>query len=124
MRIHTNIQSHELTVASGFEFDLRRVDKAELEQAILAANVDSKVNGIIVYYPIFNNRQDQYIQQLVALEKDIEGLSHKYVFNMVSTSGREYVSSSLTSISTRTFASWTRLPISRNQFFRVRHWRW
>lgn len=40
------------------------------------------MNGIIVYYPIFHNRQDQYIQQLVALEKDVEGLLHKYCFNL------------------------------------------
>ncbi len=46
--------------------------------------MDKSVHGIIVYYPIFprSSRQDQYIQQLVALEKDVEGLSHKYIFNM------------------------------------------
>jgi methylenetetrahydrofolate dehydrogenase (NAD+) len=37
---------------------------------------------MLVYYPVFGNRQDQYIQQLVSLDKDVEGLSHKYVFNM------------------------------------------
>jgi methylenetetrahydrofolate dehydrogenase (NAD+) len=40
------------------------------------------VDGIIVYYPIFNNRQDQYLQQIVDVSKDVEGLSHRYVFNM------------------------------------------
>lgn len=53
-----------------------------MEQAILEANNDSKVNGILTYYPIFNSHQDRYIQQLVALEKDVEGLGHKYIFNM------------------------------------------
>lgn len=69
---------------SGFEFDLRKVDKEALEEAILAANADAAVNGIIVYYPIFPapSRQDSYIQQLVDLKKDVEGLSHRYVFNM------------------------------------------
>lgn len=69
---------------SGFEFDLRKVDKENLEEAILAANADGSVNGIIVYYPIFPapSRQDSYIQQLVDLRKDVEGLSHRYVFNM------------------------------------------
>lgn len=68
---------------SGFNFDLRVVPKADIEEAILAANTDDSVHGIIVYYPIFPSpRQDQYIQQLVALEKDVEGLSHKYIFNM------------------------------------------
>ncbi|KZF23816.1 methylenetetrahydrofolate dehydrogenase [Xylona heveae TC161] len=67
---------------SGFEFDLRQVDKEELEDQILAANQDDKVDGIIVYYPIFGNRQDQYLQQIVDINKDVEGLSHRYVFNM------------------------------------------
>jgi methylenetetrahydrofolate dehydrogenase (NAD+) len=35
-----------------------------------------------VYYPVFGAAQDRYIQQLVALDKDVEGLSHQYVFNM------------------------------------------
>lgn len=71
-------------LCSGFEFDLRKVSKEDIEEAILAANVDDSVHGIIVYYPIFprSSRQDQYIQQLVALDKDVEGLSHKYIFNM------------------------------------------
>jgi len=69
---------------SGFEFDLRVVDKKEIETAILAANVDDSVHGIIVYYPIFPapSTQDGYIRQVVAMEKDVEGLNHKYVFNM------------------------------------------
>lgn len=33
-------------------------------------------------YPIFGSRQDQYLQQLVSLPKDVEGLSHQYIFNM------------------------------------------
>ncbi|KIV77438.1 hypothetical protein, variant [Exophiala sideris] len=36
----------------------------------------------MVYYPIFNNRQDQYLQQIVDVSKDVEGLSHQYIFNM------------------------------------------
>ncbi|KAB8219172.1 hypothetical protein BDV33DRAFT_174127 [Aspergillus novoparasiticus] len=67
---------------NGFRYSLRQVDREELEEAILAANVDSDVDGIIVYYPIFNNRQDQYLQQLVDVSKDVEGLSHRYIFNM------------------------------------------
>lgn len=67
---------------SGFRYTLREVSRDEIEDAILAANVDDDVDGIIVYYPIFNNRQDQYIQQIVDVSKDVEGLSHRYVFNM------------------------------------------
>ncbi len=36
----------------------------------------------MVYYPVFGAAQDRYIQELVALDKDVEGLSHRYVFNM------------------------------------------
>ncbi|OGM50877.1 methylenetetrahydrofolate dehydrogenase [Aspergillus bombycis] len=67
---------------NGFRYSLRQVEREDLEEAILAANVDSDVDGIIVYYPIFNNRQDQYLQQLVDVSKDVEGLSHRYIFNM------------------------------------------
>lgn len=67
---------------SGFDFELREVDREELEDALIQANKDTKVDGIIVYYPIFGNRQDQYLQQIVDMEKDVEGLSHKYIFNM------------------------------------------
>jgi methylenetetrahydrofolate dehydrogenase (NAD+) len=67
---------------SGYRYSLREVHRDNLEEAILAANVDSDVDGIIVYYPIFNNRQDQYLQQIVDVSKDVEGLSHRYIFNM------------------------------------------
>ncbi|KAL1965820.1 hypothetical protein VTN77DRAFT_5141 [Rasamsonia byssochlamydoides] len=67
---------------NGFRYTLREVSRDEIEEAILAANADDDVDGIIVYYPIFNNRQDQYLQQIVDVSKDVEGLSHRYVFNM------------------------------------------
>ncbi|KAF2831475.1 NAD(P)-binding protein [Ophiobolus disseminans] len=67
---------------NGFAFDLREVDRELLEDALIDANNDNSVDGIIVYYPIFNNRQDQYLQQIVSIDKDVEGLSHRYIFNM------------------------------------------
>lgn len=66
----------------GFTYELRKVDKEELEEAIIEANEDNKVDGIMVYFPVFGDRQDQYLQQVVALEKDVEGLNHKYIQNM------------------------------------------
>ncbi|KAJ5085311.1 Methylenetetrahydrofolate dehydrogenase [Penicillium argentinense] len=66
----------------GFKYSLREVSRDDIEEAILAANNDNAVDGIIVYYPIFNNRQDQYLQQIVDVQKDVEGLSHRYIFNM------------------------------------------
>jgi methylenetetrahydrofolate dehydrogenase (NAD+) len=73
-----------LTPSSGFDFDLRRVDKDELEEKIMDANDDDAVDGMIVYYPIFpgNPTHDKYIQETVSLQKDVEGLCHKHLYNM------------------------------------------
>ncbi|KAJ9137937.1 Methylenetetrahydrofolate dehydrogenase [Pleurostoma richardsiae] len=69
---------------NGFAFDLRKVDKEALEEEIMLANDDKKVDGIIVYYPIFpgNPTHDKYIQETVSLHKDVEGLCHKHLYNM------------------------------------------
>jgi methylenetetrahydrofolate dehydrogenase (NAD+) len=67
---------------NGFAYSLKTVGKDDVEETIIAANQDDTVDGIIVYYPIFNNRQDQYLQQIVDVKKDVEGLSHQYIFNM------------------------------------------
>ena len=50
----------------------------------MTANVDASVDGIIVYYPVFpgNPTHDKYIQETVALSKDVEGLCHKHLHNM------------------------------------------
>jgi methylenetetrahydrofolate dehydrogenase (NAD+) len=66
----------------GFTYELRVVDKDDLEESIIDANEDDAVDGIMVYFPVFGNRQDQYLQQVVSLEKDVEGLNHKYIQNM------------------------------------------
>ena len=72
----------DIISCSGFRYNLREVDREELEENILNANNDDDVDGIIVYYPIFGNRQDQYLQQITDVGKDVEGLSHRYIFNM------------------------------------------
>jgi len=59
----------------GIGFELRHAGKLEIEAAIEAANADKAVAGIIVYYPIFGTEHDRYINDLVAPEKDIEGLN-------------------------------------------------
>ena len=61
---------------------MKVVDKDDVEDTLIAANANPEIDGIIVYYPIFNNRQDQYLQQIVDVAKDVEGLSHRYIFNM------------------------------------------
>ncbi|KAL8842721.1 MAG: hypothetical protein Q9170_000377 [Blastenia crenularia] len=76
---------------SGFCFSLRDVDREELESYILAANQDRNVDGIIIYYPIFNTRQDQYLQQLIDVGKDIERLSHRRVSFLAVVKVLEYL---------------------------------
>lgn len=46
------------------------------------ANDDPDVNGIMVYYPIYGGRQDQYLQSVVSSSKDVEGLNHQFLFNL------------------------------------------
>ncbi len=72
----------DLIQCSGFKYELREVDRQDLEEQLIAANRDDKVDGIIVYYPIYGNRQDQYLQQIPDMDKDVEGLNHRYIFNM------------------------------------------
>lgn len=66
----------------GFTYELREVHKEELEEAIYSANDDERVDGILVYFPVFGGTQDQYLQQCVSQTKDVEGLSHIYIKNM------------------------------------------
>lgn len=67
----------------GVRFELRKFDdKDRLEEGILTANDDDQVDGIIIYFPVFGNAQDQYLQQIVSPEKDVEGLNHLYYQNM------------------------------------------
>ncbi|ODV95566.1 hypothetical protein PACTADRAFT_50268 [Pachysolen tannophilus NRRL Y-2460] len=66
----------------GFEYELVEVEKENLEEEIYKANANDDINGIIVYFPVYNNRQDQYLQQCVSIEKDVEGLNFTYISNM------------------------------------------
>ncbi|KAI8384457.1 uncharacterized protein BYT42DRAFT_492662 [Radiomyces spectabilis] len=67
---------------TGVEFELRKVDKQDLEEKITEANQDKSVNGIMVYYPVFGGKQDLYLQSCVSAMKDVEGLCHKFVYNV------------------------------------------
>ncbi|KAI0832782.1 NAD-P-binding protein [Trametes gibbosa] len=77
--------------ALGVEFVLRRVGAAAdealapgegVEEAIIEANEDDAVDGIMVYYPIFGVQQDHYLQQIVSPYKDVEGLHFKFHYNL------------------------------------------
>ena len=67
---------------TGIDFELRQCARTELEEKIVQANEDDLVHGIMVYYPVFGDPQDQYIQSVVNVGKDVEGLCHTYKFNM------------------------------------------
>lgn len=66
----------------GFEYELVQVDKNDLESSLIKANKDDNVNGIMVYFPVFGDNQDQYLQQLISTEKDVEGLNFMYYHNL------------------------------------------
>ncbi|KAG5648759.1 hypothetical protein DXG03_000107 [Asterophora parasitica] len=53
-----------------------------VEEAIIEANLDESVDGIMVYFPIFGAQQDHYLQQIVSPFKDVEGLHVKFHYNL------------------------------------------
>lgn len=63
----------------GISYDLRQVERLELEQAIMEANADSDLHGIFIYFPVFHSQQDSYLRNLVDYRKDIEAGSHYWV---------------------------------------------
>jgi methylenetetrahydrofolate dehydrogenase (NADP+)/methenyltetrahydrofolate cyclohydrolase len=58
----------------GVRFELRHVKRLDVEAQILDANLDPKVHGILVYYPVFGTEHDVYLRDLVEPGKDVEGL--------------------------------------------------
>lgn len=66
----------------GFDYELRKCDKQDLEAELVKANEDDNVNGIMVYFPVFGDNQDQYLQQLILPYKDVEGLNLLYYRNL------------------------------------------
>lgn len=75
----------------GFNFVLKEIGAAlspengegdGVEEAIIEANEDDTVDGIMVYYPIFSNQQDHYLQQVVSPLKDVEGLHFAFHYNL------------------------------------------
>ncbi|KAI3406651.2 MTD1 [Candida oxycetoniae] len=66
----------------GFNYRLIEMKKNDLELSLIKANKDDKVNGIMVYFPVFGDKQDQYLQQLISPEKDVEGLNFLYYHNL------------------------------------------
>lgn len=53
-----------------------------MEDHIEEANRDEHVDGIIVYFPVFGDSHDKYLQNVTDISKDVEGLAHRYIYNM------------------------------------------
>jgi methylenetetrahydrofolate dehydrogenase (NAD+) len=75
--------------ADGIQFELRECEPNDLEDKLREANQDSKVHGIMIYYPCFGARpsfyggsMDDYLRDSVAVEKDVEGLCVTYRRNL------------------------------------------
>jgi methylenetetrahydrofolate dehydrogenase (NAD+) len=76
--------------ADGLRYELRQLDDPlDVENALIDANEDPRVHGIIVYYPIFGLEesfsgasQDDYLRDTVSYKCDVEGLCHTYRTNL------------------------------------------
>ena len=56
----------------GINYDLQRVERLDLEKVIDEANKNPAIHGIFIYFPVFNNQQDDYLRNQVGYHKDIE----------------------------------------------------
>eukprot|EP01133_Synstelium_polycarpum_P001111 gene1111-1269_t len=66
----------------GIEFILKKIERVDLEDAIIEANNDVDVHGIMIYYPVFGGMLDAYLQDVVSPCKDVEGMSTTNRFNL------------------------------------------
>jgi len=68
--------------AIGIDYDLRNIERLDLENAILVLNADPEVHGIFIYFPVFHNEQDSYLRNLVDYRKDIEAGSQYWTHKL------------------------------------------
>jgi methylenetetrahydrofolate dehydrogenase (NADP+)/methenyltetrahydrofolate cyclohydrolase len=68
----------------GIAFDLQRIARLDLEDAIIRVNEDPEIHGQFVYLPVFNNEQDVILRNLVDFRKDIEGGSQYWTRKLYS----------------------------------------
>lgn len=75
--------------ADGIRFELRECAQVELESRLREANADDGVHGIMIYYPcfgavpsFFGGKMDDHLRDMVAVEKDVEGLCYTYRRNL------------------------------------------
>lgn len=67
---------------NGFDFTLHVVERETLEDELRTANQAADVDGVIVYYPVFDSQRDRTLQWTVSMYKDVEGLSPQLISNM------------------------------------------
>lgn len=68
--------------AIGISYEVRHVERLDLEKQILTLNADPTVHGIFIYFPVFNNEQDGYLRNLVDYRKDIEAGSQYWTHKL------------------------------------------
>lgn len=68
----------------GINYELRHVARLELESEIIRINEDPNVHGVFIYFPVFNNQQDDYLRNLVDFRKDIEAGSNYWTRKLYS----------------------------------------
>nr|POF26311.1 methylenetetrahydrofolate dehydrogenase [nad(+)] [Quercus suber] len=81
-RLHGFLANDDPGARMYAEWTARTFNKEDLEDTLEHANVDDDVDGIIVYYPVFDTRRDQTLQWTVSMYKDVEGLSPQLISNM------------------------------------------
>jgi methylenetetrahydrofolate dehydrogenase (NADP+)/methenyltetrahydrofolate cyclohydrolase len=64
---------------TGISYELRHVERLQLENAIMEANSDPDLHGIFIYFPVFHSQQDNYLRNLVDYRRDIEAGSMYWV---------------------------------------------
>ena len=62
--------------AAGLNYELKQVPRLALESEIELLNDKQDVHGVFIYFPVFNNQQDDYLRNLVDYRKDIEAGSN------------------------------------------------
>lgn len=62
----------------GIAYELRECARLDLEEVVIDLNNDPEVHGILIYYPVFGGQMDDYIQNIVSIKKDVEGMNYRY----------------------------------------------
>jgi methylenetetrahydrofolate dehydrogenase (NADP+)/methenyltetrahydrofolate cyclohydrolase len=59
---------------TGIAMDLRQTAPDRVDAAIRDANADPDIDGVFLYYPLVDQREDRWLRELVDPRKDIEGM--------------------------------------------------